>query len=118
LTAADSTTFNVVVPTGQLLFQQQPTDTPIGQTITPAVTVAVVDQQGNVMTNDNTDTVTLTIGTNPSFASLNGTLTVTVHNGIATFNDLSLDQVGNGYTLHATGPGLTAANSATFRITA
>jgi hypothetical protein len=100
-----------------LLFLQQPTDTAAGQTITPAVTVAVVDPFGNVVTGDNSDTVTLAIGTNPGGGTLGGTLTVTASGGIATFSDLSIDQVGDGYTLHATATGLTAADSAAFRIT-
>src|SRR5262249_30133833 len=74
-----------------LLFLQEPTDTAAGQTMTPAVMVAVVDQFGNVLTDDNSDTVTLTIGTNPSGGMLTGTLTVTVSGGIATFSDLSID---------------------------
>ena len=70
------------------------------------------------MAEDNTDTVTLAIGTNPSGGMLNGTLTVTVVNGVATFSDLSIDQIGDGYTLHATATGLTAGDSAAFSITA
>jgi hypothetical protein len=101
-----------------LLFLQGPTDTAAGQTITPAVTVAVVDQFGNVVTDDNSDTVTLTIGTNPSGGTLSGTLTVTVSGGIATFDDLSIDITGDGYTLHATTTGLADADSVAFSITA
>jgi hypothetical protein len=100
------------------LFLQGPTDTAAGQTITPAVTMAVVDQFGNVLTDDNSDTVTLTIGTNPGGGTLSGTLTVTVVNGVAMFSDLSIDQIGDGYTLHATVAGLTDADSAAFSITA
>jgi hypothetical protein len=100
-----------------LLFLQQPTDTSARQTITPAVTVAVVDQFGNVVTSDNSDTVTLAIGTSPSGGTLSGTLTVTVRGSIATFGDLSIDLAGDGYTLHATTAGLTAADSGAFRIT-
>jgi predicted outer membrane repeat protein len=101
-----------------LLFLQQPTDTSAGQTIGPAVMVAVVDQFGNVLTADNNDTVTLTIGNNPSAGTLSGTLTVTVVNGIATFSDLSIDLAGGGYTLHASATGLTNADSGPFTITA
>jgi hypothetical protein len=101
-----------------LLFLQQPTDTAAGQTISPGVMVAVVDQFGNIVTSDNSDTITLTIANNPSGGTLSGTLTVTVVNGIATFNDLVIDLAGDGYTLHATTAGLTAADSSAFRITA
>jgi hypothetical protein len=100
-----------------LLFLQQPTDTAAGQAISPAVMVAVVDQFGNVLTDENTDTVTLTIGTNPSGGTLSGTLTLTVSGGIAAFDDLSIDLAADGYTLHATTTSLTAADSGTFTIT-
>jgi hypothetical protein len=101
-----------------LLFLQQPTDTAAGQTMTPVVTVAVVDQFGNVVTSDNSDTVTLAIGANPGGGTLSGTLTVTVVNGVATFSDLSIDLAGDGYTLHAMTTGLADAESSAFRITA
>jgi hypothetical protein len=101
-----------------LLFVQQPTNTAAGQTITPAVMVAVVDQFGNVLTDDNSDTITLTISTNPSGGTLSGTLTLTVSGGIATFGDLSIDIAGDGYTLHATTIGLIDADSVAFSITA
>jgi hypothetical protein len=84
-----------------LLFLQRPTDTAAGQTIGPVI-VAVVDAFGNVETGDNCDTITLSLGTNPSGGTLNGTLTVTVVNGVATFSDLSIDLAGVGYTLYAT----------------
>jgi hypothetical protein len=100
-----------------LMFLQQPTDTAAGQTITPAVTVAIVDQFGNVVSSDNTDTVTLAIGVNPSGGTLSGTLTLTVSGGMATFSDLAIDLAGDGYTLHATTLGLTDADSAAFHIT-
>ena len=38
--------------------------------------------------------------------------------GVATFAGLSIDKVGTGYTLSASGPGLTGVTSATFNITA
>jgi len=88
-----------------------------GRATPPAVIVAVVDQFGNVLTVDNNDTVTLAIGNNPSGGTLSGTLTVTVGNGIATFSDLSIDLMGQGYTLHASTTGLTDAGSNPFSIT-
>jgi hypothetical protein len=99
-----------------LLFLQQPTDTPAGQTISPVV-VEVVDQFGNVETSDNSDTITLALGSNPGGGTLSGTLSLTVVNGVATFSDLSIDQAGDGYTLHAATPGLADADSAAFVIT-
>jgi hypothetical protein len=99
-----------------VLFVQQPTDTAAGQTFSP-VMVEVVDAFGNVETGDDSDTITLSIGANPGGGTLGGTLTVTVSGGIATFSDLAIDVVGDGYTLHAMATGLTDADSAAFRIT-
>jgi hypothetical protein len=62
--------------------------------------------------------VTISIGTKPVDGTLSGTLTVTVVNGIATFSDLSIDQSGAGYTLHATiGGSLADIDSNAFNIT-
>jgi len=37
-------------------------------------------------------------------------------NGVARFDDLSIDQLGNGYTLQVTASGLKSAESAAFNI--
>jgi hypothetical protein len=87
-----------------LPFLQGPTDTAAGQTISPLL-VAVVDAIGNVVTNDSSDTVTLSLGVNPAGGTLRGSLSVTVSNGLATFSDLAIDQPGSGYTLHASSGG-------------
>jgi hypothetical protein len=114
-----STTFTITpAAADHLLFLQPPTHTAAGQTITPAVLVAVVDAFGNVITSDNSDTVTLTLGTNPSGGTLSGTLSVTVMSGVATFSDLAIDLPGVGYTLHAAvGVGLPDSDSDSFTIT-
>jgi hypothetical protein len=62
--------------------------------------------------------VTLSLVPNPSGGTLSGTLSVTVVNGVATFSDLSIDLVGDGYTLHATiGGSLSDIDSNAFSIT-
>ncbi|MFY4731226.1 hypothetical protein [Nitrospira sp. BLG_2] len=50
------------------------------------------------------DEVTLSLGTNPVGGVLSGTLTVAAVNGIATFDDVEIDDPGEGYTLIATAP--------------
>lgn len=62
--------------------------------------------------------VTITISTNPGSGTLRGTTTVGVLNGVATFTDLAIDQVGVGYTLLASQTGLTSAISNAFSIVA
>ncbi len=62
--------------------------------------------------------VTVAIGTNPAAGTLAGTVTQTAVAGVATFTSLSINNIGVGYTLTATGGGLTAATSNAFDITA
>jgi subtilase family serine protease len=101
-----------------LVFGQQPTNATAGATITPAVTVRVLDAYGNLVTTDNTDQITLALASNPGAGTLSGTTTVTVSGGFATFGNLSINNAGNGYTLQATSGSLAAATSASFNINA
>jgi len=98
----------------KLAFSQQPTTTTAGQTITPAVTVQIQDANGN-LTNSSAS-VALAIGTNPSAGTLSGTTPVTAVNGVATFNDLSINKGGTGYTLQASSAGVTSTTSSAFTI--
>lgn len=101
-----------------LAFTAQPTTTMPLMTIHPPVKVAVVDDQGGTLTSF-TGTITIAIGRNGGTlmpGTLSGTRTVAVVNGVATFADLSIDQPGSGYTLVATGAGVTGAESAGFNI--
>src|SRR5205823_1642012 len=77
-----------------LKFLQQPTGAAAGQTLSPAVTVAVEDASNNVLMADQTDVVTLAVGSGPGGSTLSGTLTAAVVNGIATFANLSLTKAG------------------------
>ncbi len=97
-----------------LAFNVQPSNTNVGATISPAVTVVILDAENNA-TAANAD-VTLAIGANPGGGILSGTTTVTAVNGTATFSDLSIDKIGSGYTLVASSPGLTSATSGLFNI--
>ena len=110
---------NVAVPVAtSLLFLQQPSTVPQNATISPAVTVEVLDQFGRLMTAD-TNTVTIAFGTNPlGNGMLSGTLTVALAGGIATFSNLSINVIGNGYTLKATdSPDGLSVTSSTFNVT-
>ena len=88
-------------PPAKLGFVQGPSNAGAGAVITPAVTVAVEDANGNVETSDNTTKVSLAIGTNPAGGTLSGGSAVTVASGIATFSGLSINTAGTGYTLTA-----------------
>ena len=108
----------VLNPSPHLVFAVQPSTALPLVAIQPAVQVAVVDADGNRVTNF-TGQITIAIGHNGGLllpGTLSGTKTVTVVNGVATFSDLSIDQAGNGYTLVATVVGATNTESAAFNI--
>src|SRR5437667_51066 len=109
------------VPAQALAFTVQPNNsTPCPSTIAPPVEVTAVDNQGQAVP-DFTGDVTIAIGHDASAAgnaTLSGTKTVAAVNGVARFGDLCIDQVGSGYMLQATSPGLTDATSTAFDITA
>ncbi len=111
----NSFTVNPAAP-NQLAFAAQPTTTAAGATISPAVTVKVLDQYGNLVTADNTDQVTLSVAGGPDGFTSGSTTTATVSGGIATFTNLVLDTTG-AYTLaeNATGD-LSGPNSSGFTV--
>jgi hypothetical protein len=101
-----------------LMFTTQPSTTLPLVKITPPVRVRVVDDLGNPLTSF-TGPVTIAIGHNGGTlfpGTLSGTKTVTAVNGVATFSDLSIDQLGNRYTLIVTSPNLGGAESDAFNI--
>jgi len=120
LTGATSTAFDITPGVATLLtFTGQPTSTPFDSTIAPPVQVTARDALGNIATGF-AGSVTAAIGHDASLlnnAKLSGTLTVAAVSGVATFADLSIDQIGNGYTLVVTATGPSGAESAPFDIT-
>lgn len=99
------------------VFTAQPKTT-LPLTTMPPVQVTVTDASGNVATSFS-GTVTIAIGHNGgtiTAGTLSGTKTVTAVNGVATFSDLSIDQLGNGYTLVVSAGGVVGAESAPFNI--
>src|SRR5581483_11032706 len=116
--AADSSAFNISVgAASQLTFSTQPSNSTGGIAFGTQPAVQVQDAGGNpVLTGVN---VTLAIGTNPGSGTLSGTTTVasSTSTGIATFNGLSVNKAGTGYTLSASATGGLTATSATFNIT-
>jgi hypothetical protein len=116
LTSAVST--SVVIQPGaaaQLAFVQQPTTAQSTVAIAPAVTVAIEDSLGNVVTSD-TSTITVSLASNVPGGTLSGTLSQPASAGVATFGNLAIDKVGS-YTLGASGGGFTAPASNSFSIT-
>ncbi|HTU93632.1 MAG TPA: hypothetical protein VMF69_26360, partial [Gemmataceae bacterium] len=101
----------------KVVFVQQPSNTSVGESIAPAVKAAIEDQYGNIETGDNTDSVSMALGAGSPPGTLSGTTKQTVVDGVATFGNLSINQVGNAYTLAASSGTLTQATSNAFNIT-
>ena len=97
----------------KLVFVAQPSNVPVGVSITPGVQVAVEDVNGNVVAGA---TNTVTISTTPGSAGIGGTVTGTPVKGIVTFSNLTFSAAGIGYTLNASATGLTPAVSAAFNV--
>ena len=101
----------------QLLFTAAPVTTVAGGSISPTIVVTAKDARGVFVTSF-TGAVTLALGANPGGSTLSGTVTVGAVAGVATFNNISLNKVGTGYTLVASSGALTPATSSAFNITA
>jgi hypothetical protein len=111
-----SNTYTIFVPVATTLgFIQQPTTTAINTAIAPPVTVAMQDQNGNTITNF-IGGISVALGSNPGQGTLSGTTTVNAVNGIATFSNLSINNVANGYTLAASSSVGPTGTSAAFNI--
>ena len=98
-----------------LTFLRQPVTGQVGQTLAE-VRIAVTDGFGRTLTGLPATPVTVAIGDNPSGGILSGTRTVNTVQGVATFTDLSIDQIGTAYTLVATSPNLRSVESAPFNV--
>jgi streptogramin lyase len=97
---------------GNLTFVTPPSNTPVGQVISPAVQVEATNLSNAVIPN-----LAITISLNSGPGTLSGTLTqITNASGIATFPGFSVSAAGTGDTLKATA-GTVSATSAPFNIT-
>ena len=109
---------SAVGPATHLVFTQQPSNTAVNSSISPAVTVTIEDSSGTTVASSSA--VTIAIGSGSPSGGLHGSLTVTAVNGVATFSNLSIDTVGTNFTLtasDATDGGL-AVTSNPFNVTA
>ena len=89
LTSAMQTETVIAAAASKLVFGQQPTTTVAGLADSPAITVQLEDQFGNVVRTNNTASLTLTVATGPGVVASGGTATVA--NGDGTFAALKLD---------------------------
>ena len=117
LTGATSAPFNVLTAAAKLAFITQPSAAIAGNSIAPAVQVAIEDANGSIVAGA-TAPIVIAIGTNPSAGTLAGTTTGIPANGVATFSNLNISTAGTGYTLTASAAGLTSTTSTAFNVTA
>jgi len=116
---SETRSFNVEPPTDcpagpiatKLAFDQQPVNCFVDSGI-PSFTVKILDSNDNLVTTATND-VSITV--NSGTGTLHGTLLKAAINGIATFDDVSLDTAG-AFTLKATSGNLTEAVSTAFNI--
>ncbi len=99
----------------RLVFVTHPSNAVVATALAPPVQVAVEDPRGNRLTSSSARITLSLVG--PAGA-LGGTATVAASNGLATFSDLSVDRVGQGFQLLATSAGLLEATSDPFNIAA
>ena len=100
----------------KVVFVQDPTNTLVDQTISPAVTVQL---QNNASVNVTDPNIPITLTLTSGNGILLGTLTkLTNASGLATFSDLSLDVVGSNRQLTAASGALTPDLSNLFNVTA
>jgi streptogramin lyase len=91
----------------QLVITQQPPATVKVKTAF-SLKGSIEDQYGNVVTTAS-NTVSVAFANNPTGATLGGTLSVSVSNGVATFSNLTINKTGSGYTLRVSSSGLSSA---------
>ncbi len=122
LTTADTTTFNITLGALQLTFSAEPIDSEVASSIRSSISgdpvkVRAGDQWGNAGASTS---VAMTAATYPGDASatLGGTISAsTGADGVATFANLTLAQLGT-YSLKANATGLSEVASLPFEIVA
>jgi hypothetical protein len=96
----------------RLEFRVQPSDTEEDRKISPAVEVAVLDQNGNRVTDEE---FRINLELSGDDGKLKGDRSQGTHSGVATFDDLKVDKDGD-YRLHASADGLPSVDSDQFHI--
>ncbi|MGE0495481.1 MAG: hypothetical protein AB7S38_40120 [Vulcanimicrobiota bacterium] len=115
LTGASSSAFNVTPDAANAaLVTVQPQNIDAGGMI-PPVTVDLRDAFGNIDTNSNAAVTVALVPVNGGTGTLGGTTMVNAVNGVAIFNDLTVDTQGQ-YMLVFSSPGLTDGPSSNFSV--
>jgi len=99
-----------------LVFTVQPSTTEANAAIEPPVKAKVTDSNGKLVKGA---VLTASLSVNPTGAKLTGTKATTGANGIATFNNQSINKSGTGYKMqvtYSTSQGSWSATSNAFNI--
>ncbi|MGE0712921.1 MAG: IPT/TIG domain-containing protein [Planctomycetota bacterium] len=89
----------------RVVFVGAPSTPRKGVALAPRVEVAVADAQGNIV-RGSTATVTVSLDANAAGAALSGTKNRAAVDGVAHFDDLSIDKAATSLTLRASSAGL------------
>jgi Big-like domain-containing protein len=118
--SAEVTVTIIAAQPDHLVFRVGPSDTGEDEEISPAVEVAIVDQQGDVVPLSSVEIeIELIKGDGKVSKELDGELTRDTEDGIAVFPDLVVDHDDENYRLRASAPGLPelgAVESAPFNV--
>ncbi|MCP4985024.1 MAG: hemagglutinin, partial [Colwellia sp.] len=114
LSTDDSSSFAVSAGSAtQVVFTQEPTAATAGTDFSPTITAEIRDGSNNLVSS----TANVTLSINSGTGTLNGTLTVAAVGGVATFNNININEAGS-FTLDVDSSGLTTGTSASFAISA
>ena len=115
LTSVTTAGFDVTEPPATHLVLATPPPSELAAGTGFGLVVDAEDDQGQIDTNYNS-TVTVALAGGPSGASLGGTVSVTANDGVATFNGLTLDTAGTGYTLQLSSGNLEGVTSESIQV--
>ncbi len=115
LTSATTAGFDVTAPPASLLVLATPPPSELTAGAGFGLVVDAKDDEGHIVTTYNS-TVTVALAGGPGGASLEGTVTVTANEGVATFSGLTQDTAGTGYTLQLSSGNLEGVTSESIQV--
>ncbi len=102
-------------PASELSFVVQPSNTTVGAAIAPAIQVSLLDSDKQIVTGASA-TITLTISPNVAGATIGGIVSRATVDGSASFDDITVDSQGAGFTLIASAAGFPDKVSNSFNV--
>ena len=81
-----------------------------------SIQASIEDAYGNLVTTA-TNIISVALAANPTGAVLGGTLSASANGGVAAFANLTINKVGNGYTLQLSSASLTGATTTAIDVT-